>query len=127
MMTIILLILTSHTCFIQTKRSAHIKLDFCVPSQAIFFLLEEVDEGDKHACTTGISDIELIMTTCKNGRTLLPRNHFSLKKISKLLDLVVLHPSHFDRSFTEHLTLHVDSVFSDQSHTSFTSSDAASS
>ena len=39
--------------------------------------------------------------------------------------LVVLHPSHVDRSFTEHLTLHVDTILSDQSHTSISSSDTA--
>jgi hypothetical protein len=39
--------------------------------------------------------------------------------------LVVFHPSHVDRPFTEHLTLHVDSVLSDQTHTSFSSSDTA--
>ena len=42
-----------------------------------------------------------------------------------MIFLAVLVPSHVQGSFTEYLTLHVDAVFSDESHTSFTSSDSA--
>jgi hypothetical protein len=42
-----------------------------------------------------------------------------------IISLVVLVPSHIDRSLTENLTLHVDSVFSDESVSSLATSDAA--
>jgi hypothetical protein len=40
--------------------------------------------------------------------------------------LTVLGPAHINGTFAEDLSLHVDSVLSDKSHTSLTSSDAAS-
>jgi len=52
---------------------------------------------------------------------------YGVKKFSiKLCDrLVVLDESHVNGAFTECLTLHVDSVLSDKSITSFTSGDSA--
>ena len=92
-----------------------------VCQRLLSFLLVSSKSHDRFATIFFLSTSSLAVTNYS-------RRNFGVQneKVQRILIfLVVLVPSHVQGSFTENLTLHVDSVFSDQSHTSFTSSDSA--